>query len=154
MADSIFKTFGPHKLDNVNIKGMLEYKFKPWEMIVEITTKVTPNPEARDSFRSIAECREWLVREHIGQAILAENINAQLPAGWDTDRWMGFGYSYDHSPKQFRYGNKSAFNITLHLNAPDRDSWRDLQDDFTNIAQSISKTSNFTTNDFVKFEGK
>jgi hypothetical protein len=83
--------------------------------------------------------------------VLTSAIKSILPEGWTVDLWSGFGYSYDHSPRQLTYDNVSDFNITVHLEAPERDDWRDLKSDFAKISENISNLSEFQSNEMIKF---
>ena len=152
MAQTTFKTFGPYQFNNLIVKGLLEYKLQPWEMVVEVLTKITPSDKIRDQFKSIGAFRKWMVDNHVGQAALIRELNQTLPTDWDASMWSGFGYSYDHSPRQFKYGYKSDFNLTLHLDTPELESWTNLRPGFEAVAKSISSLPNFTTNNLVKFQ--
>ena len=154
MAESIFKTFGPIQFDNVKVKGILEYKLKPWEVMFEVSTKITPNSSARSKFKSIAAFREWMVDNHIGRKPLTSQLESKLPEDWSVELWSGFGYCYDHSPHQLTYDNKSDFSFTLHIDAPDKPHWKDLEEGFRVVAHEIANLDTFKSNDFVEFRGE
>tara|TARA_A100001201_G_C4062385_1_gene193097 strand:+ start:421 stop:882 length:462 start_codon:yes stop_codon:yes gene_type:complete len=150
MAESIFKSLGPHKYSNMMVKGMLEYKLKPWEVICEIIMHLRPDSIAREKFKSIASYREWLEQRSLGRKAITEGISTILPKDWSVELWSGFGYSYDHSPKQLTYDNTSDFNITIHLDAPNKEDWRDLKPEFEEIAHKISNLPQFSSNKWIK----
>ena len=152
MAESIFKVFGPQQYSNLKIKGFLEYKLTPWEVIFEVVTKITPTLEAKDRFKDVIDFREWVRANHLGKKILLSSMGASLlPKGWTIEDISGFGYSYEHSLRQLTYNSTSNFNLTLHIGAPQKTFWKELIPDFKIISKLFSESRRFQTNKFIQF---
>ena len=154
MAESVFKKFGPVEYDNVKVTGHLEYQLKPWEMIFEIETKITPISSREDDNDLLYDFHKWVRKNHIGKRRIFNELEHKLLPDWKLDYEYGFGFSYNHSPEQLSFNNQSDMNITVHVETPNKPQWKDLAQEFYQTTAIFSGLSAFDSNQSVSFNSK
>tara|TARA_R110000824_G_scaffold49858_2_gene139802 strand:- start:3686 stop:4222 length:537 start_codon:yes stop_codon:yes gene_type:complete len=152
MAESVFKKLGTIEYNNMKITGHLEYKLKPWEVIFEIETKITPFSKVDDNSDLLYDFHKWVRKNHLGKRRVFDELCNNLLPGWDLDYECGFGHSYNHSPEQLTFNNQSDYNMTLHVGAPDKPRWKQLLGEFEETTKIISSLKAFKSNDVVQFD--